>query len=706
MKINFLKFFSRYFYAANALALAVVVVFIIYPAFFPEILRIQAKNEVNPLSKGNEVWVRLYDSSGNDVTKKLKPSGAGWVEKNGWWLSGGGESLVAELTYPASYRLQFVSHPWSGIATISMGTEVKTREVDLFSQEHESKEVSLQGHGVRGPAIFLGAALGFVFFFLLVCLSHKGLLEDAGGGGVRSAVRLACGVVILAGLLAVVWPTAQFQGLWHAGDYASATAVQLALGVLLISFTVASALVKRRLELRPATKKDCIKASLLVFVAGLFWLAALFPGLMSEDSINAFSQLAENTRLVDFPAIHTIYLDVFREKDSVWPVSVVQVLLLSIIFFYCSKQFISVGLSRFGVYASAVIMSAMPIVMVTAITMWRDVPYSLAVFLFSGLMFSFAVKGGRVLRCWSSMFVWTLCLSVIFLFRFNGFFVVLGAIFIIFFARPESRKNIIVILSAVLLIVVCVKRVIYPSYDVVSPGYTNFGVAHHVAAHIKSKTTISSEDFQFLESIRPISSDSWGYDCSAANGVVFSKDYNASLAEENISKYISVWFRLAMANPLVELKHGICAADLVWHVPGLYGKYVFAVEKMEGGYRYIKPNPYVQERSVLRPDLLQRLLRGLHEIDAPVLVRPAFFLYVLIWASVVAYLAAPGRQWAYLLVPVILNSLSVALMTVAQDVRYQYPVFLLSSFLVPILLTLTNDDKVRNPVLSLSVDRV
>ena len=138
---------------------------------------------------------------------------------------------------------------------------------------------------------------------------------------------------------------------------------------------------------------------------------------------------------------------------------------------------------------------------------------------------------------------------------------------------------------------------------------------------------------------------------------------------------------------------------------GLYGRYVFAVEYTEGEYRYIKPNPYVQEQSFVHPDLLQRLLRGLYELDAPVMVRPAFFLYVLIWASIVSYLSAPGRQWVYLLIPAMLSSLSVALMTVAQDVRYQYPVFLISLFLIPILLTLTHGEKRVCSAVSSSVNR-
>lgn len=681
MKIKALNISAALHRILFSVALGLLIACFVGPRVFHHKIELAVSDIANPAARGKEVWVRLLMPDGQDATDNLRPLNEAWSKKNGWWLSGGGGSLLLSRPTTPGTRLLFISHPWSGRVLIKHDRD--TEEIDLYSPNDSSFEYALD-YDLNYRAIILGMLVGIATFFSFPLfrkrLSHVTIEKT----NTKDLAYFIFAPPLLASMLAVLWPTQLYQGLLAAGSYALAVGVQLAQGFLV------SRVVKWTDEfvaLSPATRRTCLISSAIVLCGALAWFSFFFPGLMSIDSSAAVEQTLGGP-IQDMPAAHAIYLDLLRIGQQFWMAPLLQVLLLSLAFLLVSKEAMRFGVSGIGVYLSALLLISSPVAMVTIVTLWRDVPYALAVVFLTYFMMRIARERGDSLSSISVQLGISVVLASLLLFRFNGFVVATGVFLILFYLYWPQKKHIAKICLAVLILVAGAKLIVYPSYGVVSARMTSYLVAHHIAAHLKASNPLGSDDKEFLNSIRKIDSTSWAYDCSLVNRTVFTKEYDAIAADENIKKMVKIWISLAVKNPLVEFKHFVCASDLVWRIRGKYAKYVFAVDKQGPEYTYIWPNPYVVEASVLDKPHLQKLLGWLYSIDNPSLVRPAPYLYALLLIFLLGRMRKCRIPWSAL-TPVLLSSFSVALLAVAQDVRYQYPVFVISIILSPMLLLLS-----------------
>lgn len=648
-------------------------------------IEIVATGQKNPLSKSGEVWICQINNSSASDSEALTPVGQGWQKKDGCWLASG--ITPSKMLYRGQVgehvSLIFISHPWSG--KIEIKIDGRTESFDLYSQTNTQKEIQITlqklPKWMQVCAFIVGV---FLAWYLTI---HVEALVVKRFPGLKMRWVLLLWSVVVGIFFSVAWPINLALHYW--ADHAW---LRWGLMVIVVG-TVLEALILWAakwpgLHTPVATRKDCIGAASLVFISGCLVLAAFYPGLMSLDSVTAWGQIAGKTAIIDYPAMHTIYMKLLSVGNSPASVALFQVVVLSGLVFLICDAVRKQGVSKLAVWLAGIAVGFSPVVMVMSVTHWRDVPYSLTLMILTWLMLLIINSKGEILNRYTFIIGLGLSLGLAALFRMNGIIVLLGLIILLMAIYRTAIRKLLWVSAIAVVTILIVKIAVYPIFNVIPSSIASqAGFAHHIAAHLNSGTKLDPDELEFLEKIKPIDQTAWMYNCAAANSVIFN-NYDVEFGQKNQDKLSKIAVRLAIDDPITEIRHEVCVSDLVWKVvrdPQKISKYVFAIHTRADGFHYIDQNQFVNEKSFFSEGFTQSWLKSLFEMESPFLVRPAFYLYLLLGAFVISAIRLRSWQHGIVLAPVLLSSFSVALLTVAQDVRYQYPVFIAATMLAPIL---------------------
>ena len=600
-------------------------------------LRIEATGERHPDASSSEVWARV-EVDGEALNEDDYLVTEGWARRDGFLVanpSGRPVALLWRGQYGSHVRAIFVAHPWSGQVVVHWNGRKHVR--DLYSSEGGSVEVDLAG----GP-------------------DRTSFLDEPDRNPVQRWVQIL-DIVVLAGASAML--------------------------MLL--------LVHRRSAL-PAAGDSAISKEVLTYatpllLTGGFAFVAFYPGLMTVDSMDQWQQGSTGAYSDAHPLLYALLVRGLRYViDSPALVAALQLLALALL---CGWL---IALTRRAVQAprpmafvGACLIALNPMVVVTSITLWKDVPYTISVVALTGFLIG-AVLVGRP-RLSGTLSVLGLALAAIacVTLRHNGPPVAVAVLALLFLLLPGRRKAVLFAVGLALLALVAIKGPLSQLVGAKRVNATYVLYSHHVAAHLANGSTPSDpEDRQWLEQLN--SGQPWPYNCAIVNPTVFQDGFNGPVASDQSGRLLRIWADLVRSRPDIELKHLLCAGGLVWRMTDnedpLY-LYRTALTTGPNGVDWIIDNDQgLQERSQV-PTAAQRIGRYLLESDYDLLWRPAGYLYALIFALVVAW--RRSGDWKQLLIGVtaIVHSAVLVAASVAQDGRYQLPIYVLATALVPLLLS-------------------
>jgi hypothetical protein len=433
---------------------------------------------------------------------------------------------------------------------------------------------------------------------------------------------------------------------------------------------------------------------LSVVLAGLSIIFA--PGIMTVDSITQWLQAQGIARIDNWhPAFSTILLRGFYSVCGTPAcVIVTQCVLLIVVFFLGQRTLIAYNAVSGSVAASWLIALTSPVILVIAVSLWKDVWYGLAILAMTVLLVSVVRTEGRCLQDWRYMAALALVGAVIMLLRHNGIPVPFITVAVLLVAFPWLWKRLIVVTAMMLMLFGFVRGPVFSLFDVSEWSLSHTLYAHHIAAHLDAGTELSDSERKFLTRIRPIE-NGWEYDCSSVNPTVFDEAYDMKVAFENRMDMALLAAKLALRDPVAELRHIDCVGAMVWQVRprGAATFYGFHRTGQELVYIYEDPesDPVIAPESRLLGETPERLRNLVYwastQSVVTFLARPALWLYVLC-VSVGVY-AWRNRTWRVLVIvtPILAHSVILAVVNIAPDERYQYSVFLVTGLLVPWLLT-------------------
>lgn len=462
---------------------------------------------------------------------------------------------------------------------------------------------------------------------------------------------------------------------------------------LFLSLIGYAVLKPREATFAPVSWKVWIRFSIPPVFTGLIYWLTFYPAILSEDSIDQWRQVLTGQFNDWAPAIYTL-ITAWVAKIWQTPASMalLQVLVFSILVGWGLGQLQSLGLPKRASWGMSLLFALVPANPLLAITHWKDIPYSYGLAGLFILCLLIAETQGKWL---AERYHWlglSLIAVTVFLFRHNGaaIFIVLFLVLFVLYQRYWKYIGLAALLG--LVIGWGIRGPLYDLFHVDRNSYilgdTIF--LHHFGAHITGGTPLTEDEKSYFNALTPL--DSWPYYCCNVSPIYFTDRFDHQLFAENHSRHLSMFLRLALRNPKVELKHWLCSSGLVWRVCVECTTLYHNVEIVDGGaVRWIEENPYgIKEQSRL-PWLTLPLAQWViwsSTYGAGVLwsAGGALYIFLAIWGIV----SLQRRSWKWVVtvgvVPV-LQSLIMALVNISSDFRYQYGVFLIALFSLAMLWT-------------------
>lgn len=598
--------------------------------------------EVRPLGPsphgglGSEVWFAI-EADGVRVPLDQIRHDATWQIRDGMLYATQAGTPARWSGRATSLQVVALAHPWSGRAQLS--TNGHAQVIDLYQPTGGNAYRSIWLLGDANPQLWM---------------------QFAERSGEQRAVQVLDALLIAFALFVLhLWFTSLPSSL---GD----TRVPL-----------------WRDSLRYALPSWAISALLLI----VFW-----PGVMSNDSIDQW-HMAGTTISSDWhPVFHTLLISLARKIwDTPGFVAMLQAgaLGLSSGYLIAVTQRVTRTSSRLA-HAASWGCALMPMIAFSSITLWKDIPYAASVVAITAgvtsVLFLGSPRLGRLRNFAAALAVLLVCI----LFRHNGPPIALAALLIVFVLSPANRKAAAVLGLCVFAIAMVLKGPVTDSMGVKRSNVAFTLYSHHIAAHLESGEHAPTPAAKTLFRQIVKDGDTWPYRCSVVDITIFNSRFDIGTASHNSTELRDTWLQMARENPGTELRHLACVSSLVWLMDESSQAPLYeagpSIHARDGQQSWVQAGPEVREAS-LTPHLVQPTVQWLEFTrQFNLLWRPAAWLYLLIFAACVAATRMKDWRVALVTVPVLVHSAVLAVANVAQDSRYQLPVFVIALAMAPALL--------------------
>jgi len=445
---------------------------------------------------------------------------------------------------------------------------------------------------------------------------------------------------------------------------------------------------------------------LIILITGIFspnpyanlitacWLLILliyWPGIIGDVNIIAVDDLLASHPTDWHPLTFTLLVTVgIKLFSSAVSILILQLTSLAIIFGDALYYLQSKGVSKTVLWVLTLVFAILPTNFLSIITLTNDLPYSIALLALTFISLKIILSKGKWLESTINLLLLTLTASAAILFRYNGIPAVAFFFLCLVLLFPKQRVKAFLSLALIAMVWFVVSGPFSTWLNVTreSEGQLDNILLHHISAHVVNGTPLSEEEKIYLNSLYPL--EDWEYSCCSNTAMWAKEEFDAETFHANSVFNRKLAFSLFLRAPNLEIRHMLCASDLVWNPlgSGCEVKHPF-IELVRGEYYWTRSYfPQYRESSLL-PALVQPLSRLINCLDksglASVLLwRPAWYLYLAIICTVIFARRIKSIAGLLVIAPAMGQSLFLLLVNRVQNFRYQYCVVLIGLLLLAI----------------------
>lgn len=422
-----------------------------------------------------------------------------------------------------------------------------------------------------------------------------------------------------------------------------------------------------------------LKYAFFPFVVWTLYLISFYPGIMTNDSVNQWWQLS----VFHFNAYHSPIDTLFewlvtRVRYSPASIAMSQIVLLSITYGYAMTVLEQCGIKKSILRWMTLIIGILPVNGMMVITLWSDIPYSVAMLFLTALMIHVVATRGEWLKSRKHVIVLTVALTLVIALRHNGIMPVFATIVGLLILYKNVRRQMLLVSF---MTVICVVFIQFPVYKLlrVDPLPSSFplqGQIHEIGALVHAGVPIRKDESRILNAVYPISSWNSQYNKYTSDWLYFDPQFNKNLLDTNAqfrNEFLHVWMNLSIHNPSVVLADRlIYQSSLCWQISQPRDGYTYTVstEIVPNGLMF-----HLKTHS-LWPWLHTRLLDVIKFTNQPNVIwlfwRPALCnLMTLLLGAWFVY--RHKMRSIVVLLPTLFNVIGLWITMPAQDVRYFFP---------------------------------
>ena len=470
--------------------------------------------------------------------------------------------------------------------------------------------------------------------------------------------------------------------------------------MIAVSYLIAllgAALAQAKLKAGKAPQKarwTWMRFMLPMLLIWLFSLLIFWPGAFTNDSFALWRQAVDGNFNDWQSAFYAIALFLLVRVDY----SLGFILILQIVFFaavtaYGLGRFEKLGVPQALLWVVSLLFAISPLNNMQAITLWKDIPYSIAFLWLTILVFEIYDSDGEWIAQKGHILLIFLVSLLISLLRQNGLPAAGGTMLALGLIYKKYRKEFLVMLAALAVLFALIK---VPFYNLIGidrkeSGQSNLILVHHIAAHLAAGTEFTPDELAYLNSLMPLSE--WKYDCCYMGTIYLNNDFDRYKLLSNSAYNQKLALDLFLRDPAVDIEHMFCAGEPTWR----YGQSqcpIFSTHGFNqwstGKQDWIIPNEFSLTEAPVFPQFIQGyadMLRGFGFLDDNLVIylRPAFYFYIFLFSLAVAYLRSDDWRIFVVGMPILLQSLLLLLINFSPVLRYFYSTNLVGTLFILII---------------------
>ena len=324
-----------------------------------------------------------------------------------------------------------------------------------------------------------------------------------------------------------------------------------------------------------SSKKVFFSCALIIFVSWIPYFLALFPAILTSDSVDQFSHVVNGFKIVSdhHPVAHTLFVGIIY-RFGFWLfhkpmlatacVSLVQMLIMSCIFSYLILFLHKKNVSRKILIFILLYFSLSPIHGYYSVTMWKDI-------LFGGFFLLFTLKLIELDESKSfkiiNMFSFILISLLVLFFRNNALYVYLFSIpFLLFIYKDKFVK-----------VVLCFVISLSCYFVVKGPIFAHFKInksasSEYIAIPLQQIGRMTYKFVEFTDNERsmindllPIETMSDAYHPMTVDSIKFHREYHREVFDSNKSKYFKLWLQLVVKHPSIAVESYLNSTLGYWY---------------------------------------------------------------------------------------------------------------------------------------------
>lgn len=436
---------------------------------------------------------------------------------------------------------------------------------------------------------------------------------------------------------------------------------------------------------------------------------SFYPGIITYDGNNQWQQVQSGIYTSGHPFFSTYFIYLLsRIHNSTSTIIMYQIILFSVIWgIFCNSIKCDKSKEKIKIIFT-ILVNLTPIIGIYAITLWKDVLYSYYLFSIS-IMFYIGIKKQFKYTLFEYL-IFGILMTLVFSYRYNGIIVIAILIFIMMVIVIKRRKQldikkclfslfIFLILSSLIMLdgkekfnesTLKIKATEKSgSKATISFSTMDSYMLWMTGAHLRDGNVTNKKDLSFLNNILSVSEWKKVYNGALINGTTTS-NINKLYLVKNEKHFKNMFINLSLNHPITIVKHYAGADALLLNPVSMAISYVYVFDFYKWDYLN-----YDFNTSTKLPILRKIYLKVIDYTFLPVInlfYQPANMLYLGIILLIILSKKVYGRKIYLIGLPMILNTLSLLPINLAQDLRYVYINYL--TFFGLLLIFLINYKKI------------
>lgn len=279
------------------------------------------------------------------------------------------------------------------------------------------------------------------------------------------------------------------------------------------------------------------------------WWLGWFPGFISPDSLDQLRQIQTGDFTNGHPAFHTITMWLItRVWDSPGAVTLVQIAALGLLLAVVARRLVELGAPRWAAVGAAWLVALSPAVGPTAISLWKDVAFTVAfLWVFAELL---------MLARLHSAYWWDArnpirlgaALALVWLSRHNGLLTALLVVAVLVWINRASLSRLAPTVLTLLAIVAVVQGPVYWMFSVdrSKPAAAEVLIPVVASSFLHEPDNFSTDELRLLSSIAPLEVWQSRYDCDNADRLLFAPETNIDSIRQDSGAFLRLGIRAAV----------------------------------------------------------------------------------------------------------------------------------------------------------------